>query len=69
MAFALIKDTYCTKTMRDWIESHPDSEGLIKDNPIELLKAIRGLTHDTVRAQYPYVSLVDSVARMMNIKQ
>ena len=48
MAFALIKENYCTKTMRDRIESHPDYEGLIKDNPIELLKAIRVLTHDTV---------------------
>ena len=55
--------------MRDRIESHPDYEGLIKDNPIELLKAIRVLTHDMVRAQYPYISLVDSITRMMNIKQ
>ncbi|MGL5936506.1 MAG: hypothetical protein ACRCZI_12910, partial [Cetobacterium sp.] len=38
-------------------------------DPVELLKAIRVLTHDTVRAQYPYVSLVDSVARLMTIKQ
>jgi hypothetical protein len=69
MAFALIKENYCTKTMKDRIESHPDYEALIKDNPIELLKAIRVLTHDTVRAQYPYVSLVESVSRLMNIRQ
>jgi hypothetical protein len=69
MAYALIKETYCTKTMRDRVEAHPDFETKIKDDPVELLKAIRVLTHDTVRAQYPYVSLVDSVARLMTIKQ
>jgi hypothetical protein len=69
MAYALIKEPYCTKTMRDRVEAHPDFDSKIKDNPVELLKAIRVLVHDTVRAQYPYVSLVDSVAWLMTIKQ
>ena len=51
MAYALIKETYCTKPMRDRVEAHPDFDSKIKDNPVELLKAIRVLTHDTVRAQ------------------
>ena len=27
----------------------------IRDNPIELLKTVSGLMHDTVRAKYPYL--------------
>jgi hypothetical protein len=69
MVFALIKETYCTKSMRDRVEAHPEYESKIKDNPVELLKVIRVLTHETVSAQHSYVSLVDLVAWLMTIKQ
>jgi hypothetical protein len=52
MAFALIKDYYCTKTTRDGVKAHPDYEAKFKDDLIELLKAIGVLTHHAVRAQY-----------------
>jgi hypothetical protein len=55
--------------MCDHVEAHPDYETKIKDNPVELLKAISVLTHDNVRAQYLHISLVDVVAWLMTIKQ
>ena len=54
MAYALIKDDYCTETIQERIEDHPDYESIILDNPIELLKVIKILVH-TVRAQNPFV--------------
>jgi hypothetical protein len=68
-AYALIFSTYCVKTMQSRIEEHPDFERLIEDDPIVLLEIIKTLMHDPVRAQYPFVGMVDSLARMINIQQ
>ena len=68
-AYALIFDEFCTKSMQQRIEQHPEYEKTIRDNPIELLEAIKTLMHDSVRAQYPYVSLVDALTRLLNIRQ
>jgi hypothetical protein len=68
MAYALIKGDYCTETNQERIEDHPDYKSIILDNPIELLKVIKILVH-TVRAQNPYVWMVDSIDRLINIKQ
>jgi hypothetical protein len=44
--------------MQNRIEEHPDFEGTIRDDPIELLKKIKVLMHDPIR-----------VITLMNIKQ
>jgi hypothetical protein len=68
-AYALIFGTYCSKAIQSQIEEHPDFESTICDDPIELLKAISVLMHDTVRAKYPYASLYDAMMRLFNMKQ
>ena len=68
-AYASIFGNYCSKAIQSWIEDHPDFESTICDNPIELLKTIRILMHDTVRARYPYASLFDSMTRSLNMRQ
>ena len=68
-AYSLIYSTYCNKTMQNRIEEHPDFESTIQDDPIELLKAIKILMHDPIRAKYPYASLTESVTRLVNMKQ
>ena len=52
---------YCDKKIKERIEAHPDFENTIQDNPIELLKYIKVLMHDPVRARYPYASLTDTL--------
>ena len=44
---------YCNKTMQCRIEEHPEFETKIENDPVELLKAIKVLMHDPVRARYP----------------
>ena len=39
--FALIMSNYCTNTMRQRVEEHPDFETKIDDDPIALLEAIK----------------------------
>jgi hypothetical protein len=67
--YALIFGSYCTKTMHQRIEEHPDFDTKIENNPVELLKAIQTLTKDPVRARYPYASMHDALATLIKTKQ
>ena len=57
------------QTIQSRVEEHPDFETTIRDDPIELLKTINILMHDTVRAKYPYASLHDVMMRLFNLRQ
>jgi len=67
--YALICGSYCSKAIQSRVEDHPDFESRIRDNPIELLKTIRVLMHDMVRARYPYASLFDALSRLLTLRQ
>ena len=67
--YSLIMSKYCSKAIHERVEAHPEFDTKIIDNPIELLKAIKILMHDPVRARYPYASLTDALSRLMNCKQ
>ena len=68
-AYALIFGTYCSKAIQSWLEEHSNYETTIRDNPIELLKTVSVLMHDTVRAKYPYASLYDTMMHLCNMRQ
>ena len=68
-AYALILSTYCNGTMQHRIEEHPEFDSKIQNDPIELLKAIKIVMHDPIRAKYPYASLTEALMRTLNIKQ
>ena len=51
-AYGLIWSDYTSQSMQDKIEQHPDYATTIKKNPIELLKAIKKMMHETTRNQY-----------------
>ena len=61
-------DKYVTENKRDKIKGQTDFNKEIKHNPIALLEAIRTLTHDPIRAQYPFLSLFDSLYRLITIR-
>jgi hypothetical protein len=67
--YALIFGSYCTKTMQQRIEEHPDFEKKIENNPVELLKAVQTLTNDPVRARYPYASMHDALTKLIKTRQ
>src|SRR5210317_1823032 len=68
-AYALIYDNYCTRAMWAQIEEHPEFESKIEDILIQLLEAIKTLTHDTVCMTYPLASIMDAHTRFANTKQ
>jgi hypothetical protein len=45
-AYGLIWSDYMTKAMRERIEEHPDYDAKIKQNPVELLLAIKHSMHN-----------------------
>ena len=59
--YALILSNYCTKGMENRIEEHPEFETKIRDDPIELLKAIEMLVHNPMRTRYPFASLMEAI--------
>ena len=67
-AYALIFG-YCSRTIQTRIETHPKFEEEIQDNPIELLKVIKIIMNDPEKSRYPYASLTEAMARIVNIKQ
>ena len=55
--------------MQQRIEEHLEYQTKIIDNSIELLKQIKTLTHNTVHAEYPIVSIVGHITRWLNARQ
>ena len=55
--------------MQNRIEEHRDFETTVRDNPIELLKAIKTLMYDPSRAKYGYASLTEALVRIITVAQ
>ena len=67
-AYALIFRC-CNKTMQNRIEESKDFESVIRDDPLELLKEIKKKMYDPARAKYEYVTLTESLNRILTTKQ
>ena len=68
-AYTEIFMNFCTKSMQQRIEEHPDFDSTIEDNPIELLEVIKQLQHSPMRARHPLIPMVDALQRFTNMKQ
>ena len=68
-AYALIYKDYCSPTIQHRVEESEIFDSAIRNDPIELLKAIRSLMHDPLRARFPFASLTSAMTRMVTIKQ
>ena len=58
---------FCTKSMQQRIEEHPDFDTTIEDDPIALLEVIKQLQHSPMRAQHPMIPMVDAWTRFNNM--
>jgi hypothetical protein len=67
--YSLIYLQHCNKTIQDRIHAHPDFKTKIKNDPIELLKAIMILINNPVRATYPYASATKAMTGFMTCRQ
>ena len=55
--------------MESIIEEHPMFTTLINNYPIDILELIKTLMHNSVRSQYPLVSMDHDLSRVINVKQ
>ena len=67
-AAAFILQTYCTEQMKMKLEQQDDYKTLRKD-PIELLKTIKILMHDSTRSTKHVVTMHTMLTRFLNTKQ
>ena len=68
-AFDLLMSQFCSDVIKDRLESQPDYDVSIKDNPIEALKRINVLAHNPTRGRYHYACIYESLERLLNIQQ
>jgi hypothetical protein len=51
------------------IEAEADFDRTIKDNLVELFKRIRDLSHETDEIRYPFLAVIETISRMLNLRQ
>ena len=68
-AYGLIWDSYVSSDRRRIIKEMSQFDGTILDDPLALLKAVEHQVHVPSRAVYPTLTLIESLTRLLNIKQ
>ena len=68
-AYSLIYENYCDNIMQTRIKEHPKYLSEILNDPIKLLEEIAKLMHEPIRAQFPYLSMMEAHRRLLNMKQ
>ena len=66
---ALIYGNFCPTEMRTTVKEHPEFEAKIRDEPLELLRAISVLMYTPVRARYPFSTLAETLSSLFNLRQ
>jgi hypothetical protein len=67
--YGLIWDDYMTYTMQNRIEQHLEYAAKIKNDPVELMLAIRASMHETVRAQMSILTHFSALTKFITYKQ
>jgi hypothetical protein len=68
-AYGLIWSEFMSKDMITRIENLPNYESTIRNNVIELLKAIKAQTHESARAQNPIITMSEALTKFLTFKQ
>ena len=68
-AYGILSNKYCSKEMRRVLEELPEFTTVIRDNPIELLKAIERQVHVPDRAVYPTLTIIEAMTSLLSVRQ
>lgn len=68
-AYALIFQSYCSASMQVAVKELPNFESDIRNDPFKLLEEVQKLMHTPMRARYPLLSLSESLAKVVNLRQ
>ena len=68
-AYAFIFEQYCGKEMQISLKELETFETSVKGDPLELLRQVKVLMHTPIRARYPYLTLAENLAGLVNLRQ
>ena len=68
-ALTYIYESFCAKEMQVTIKELPNYEREIQNEPLKLLEEVKALMHTPMRARYPFMSLTENLASLINVKQ
>ena len=67
-AYAFIFENYCSSAMQAELKELPNFRSEIENDVLKLLQHIEILMHTPMRAIYPYMTLIEAQARLVNIR-
>ena len=68
-AYAYIFTNYCSTSMQVNLKELPDFDLKVRNNPAVLLEKVQLLMHTPVRAVHPFISLIEAITRLLNLRQ
>ena len=66
-AYLLIYKNYCMISIQSRLDACALFELNIQNNPINMLKSIQNMMHQTVRSHYPLASMTGALNRLTNV--
>jgi len=67
--YSYILQNYCTTAMQTALKELPVFENEIKNDPLKLLEQVGVLMRTPMRALYPQLGLIETLARLLNMCQ
>jgi len=67
--YSYILQNYCTAAMQATLKELPVFENEIKNDPLKLLEHVGVFMHTPMRALYPQLGLIETLARLLNMRQ
>ena len=67
-AHATIFNSFCSSAMQGELRELPNFESDIEDDPLKLLDNVQTLMYTPMRVIYPYLGLIEAIARFVNLR-
>ena len=67
--YEVIFYTYCSKEVQMALKEQSDFESDVLNKPLELMNRIKVLVHTPEKAKYPFLTLIEVFASLLNFKQ
>ena len=67
--YEVIFYTYCSKEVRLALKEQSDFDSTVLNEPLERMKRIKMLVHTPEKAKYPFLTLIEVFASLLNFRQ
>ena len=67
--YAVIYDNYCSKEIQTVLKEQSDFDNKVLNKLLELLERVKILVHTPEKAKYPFLTLIEVFASLLNFRQ